>query len=196
MPTIAEAVARNVQYQTDNPQPVSQTPTTSGASAAPLVASFPPPTTLPIRGTFPPNLVIGTDFYAGALQFRYNLRSSSGIPPTAVSKTNTPQTLVNKKIVSPVIGGGSPLNRYNSLKVAITPLAVAANTTATQKFTAVGVQASDTLAGWQWTSAQTVGVITLAIRVTGNNQISIDFSNPTAGPLTPTGGVITLVLVR
>lgn len=124
------------------------------------------------------------------------MRSSSAIPPTSVSKQNTPQFLLNKKLVSPIIGGGSIFRRYNSIVASVTPISVAANTTVSQSFTVAGVSAADKLIGQQWTLPQTSGVVVVAIRVSGNNKIEIDFSNQTAGPLVPTGGEITLVLVQ
>jgi len=118
------------------------------------------------------------------------------IPPNAVSRNRTPQFLSNKKLVAPTIGGGSALGRYNSITAVLTPVAVAAGTTTTQTFTVAGILSSDKVIGYQWVTPQTVGVIAIALRVTGDNLLTVDFSNPTAGSLTPTGGTITLILVR
>jgi hypothetical protein len=123
-------------------------------------------------------------------------RTSVWTAQPRVSNDSTPVTLSNKKLVGPIIGGGAKLNRYNSIKATLTPKSVGANTSVTQTFTVGGVQPTDKLAGYQWNVAQTVGVLTLAVRVVGTNQVAIDFHNPTGGGLTPTGGDITLFLLQ
>lgn len=196
MPKIAEAVQSNIRYHAEYPdvQPIR-----GGQFHAPdsfPLVTFPPPGMLPLRGVLPPDLVNGTDFYNGARQFRNGLRSSVMVPPNAVSKRNTPQSLINKKLVAPIIGGGTPLNRYNTVTGVLIPLAVGAGVTATQTFTVSGISAADTLIGYQWISKQLAGVVALALRVVGDNLLAVDFLNPTAGPLTPTGGTISLFLVQ
>lgn len=154
------------------------------------------PIGLPNRGTFAPNQIIGSDFYTGAMQYRYGQRSSSPPPATATTTPRTPVSLTNKRLVSPIIGGGTKLQRYNVVKTSISATQVTSGATVTQVFTATGVQAADKVMGYQWQTAQAKGVNVLAVRVTGLNQISIDFTNPTGGNLTPTGGTILLFLVQ
>lgn len=194
MPTIAQAIASNRQRLASGNQmsPDINIPIQQNFSIPPIGA----PSGLPSRGAFSSNLIVGSDFYAGAQQFRFGQRSSA--PPSAlsVSKSSTPQSLLNKKLISPTIGGGSRLQRYNVVNTFITATLVTSGASATQSFVASGVQAADRLIGYQWASKQAAGVVALGIRVTGNNSIAIDFFNPTAGSLTPTGGVISLFLVQ
>lgn len=192
MPTIAQGIAANearlakgAAVVAPRQQSLEFFPPTPGASQG-----------LPVRGVLSPNLVIGTDFYAGAMQFRFGQRSSSPPPALAVSKTSTPQSLLNKRLISPVIGGGAKLNRYNTVVTTISPVLVANGAQSSQTFVVAGVQAADTIIGYQWKTAQAKGVVVLAVRVTGSNSITIDFFNPTAGSLTPTGGPISLFLVQ
>jgi hypothetical protein len=196
MPTIAQAVASNdarIAKFGDKPMETrvsSELPSFSIPPANSLMA-------LPSRGSLSPNLVVGSDFYTSAAgQFRISQRSSSPPPAQSVTKVSTPQSLINKKLVSPIIGGGTKFNRYNVVKTMITAALVTNGTSSSQVFTVGGVQAADTLIGYQWITKQAVGVVVLGIRVTGQNNITIDFFNPTAGSLTPTGGSISLFLVQ
>lgn len=86
------------------------------------------------------------------------------------------------------IGSGAwklPIKRY---KVAFTPSAVSANTTAEQTFTLSGVvAASDSVIGVSKPTAQ-AGLGIVGWRVSADNQIAITFSNNTGGSITPTAG--------
>jgi hypothetical protein len=196
MPTIAEGINSNIAYRANNPGVSNVKPIQEGTGAGQLI-TFQPPVNLPVRGIFPPDLVVGTDFYSGIRQFRNSIRSSSMIPPVAQeNRSRTPRVINNKKLVAPTIGGGSAIGRYNSITGTLTPVAVAGNTTATQNFKVSGIQASDKLIGHQWITPQTVSVVAIALRVISDNTIAIDFLNPTGGSLTPTGGSIVLILVR
>jgi len=197
MPRIEEAVKSNLRYRSDYPDAKAVMEGSWRTSRDPFaLVTSQPPEMLPVRGVFPPNIIIGTDFYNGARQFRYGSRSSVMVPPNSVSKSNTPQTLVGKKLVAPIIGGGAPLNRYNTVTGTLSPAAVGAGVTATQTFTVGGISAADTLLGFQWVTKQLVGVVALALRVVGDNLLAVDFLNPTAGSLTPTGGTVELFLVQ
>jgi hypothetical protein len=193
MPTIKESVQSNQAYQAQNPKPSS--PTTTPAATMPLI-TFQAATNLPMRSSLPPGLFSGDYATPGSSPSRPLARSSTFSSVQVSANSRTSQSLSNKKLVAPVIGGGSALNRYNALKVIITPTSVAANTTVTQTFTVAGIQAADKVAGWQWQAAQKTGVMIIAMRVTGDNQLAIDFSNPTGGALVPTGGVISIFLLR
>ncbi len=192
MPTIEQAVESNVARRRDAaeqaPPPRAEMPFLGAPEAS---------TGLPVRGTFPLGIITSTDFYSSVQQFRIGERSSTALPSQAVVKQGTPQSLSNKVLVAPTLGvGGAKLNRYNNVTTTISPASVAANTQATQTFTVPAVQAADKVIGYQWNAAQTKGVTTLAVRVTGAGRIAIDFFNGTAAPLVPTGGLITLFLVQ
>lgn len=199
MSTIAEAVSRN-QARRARLDPTSVEPVVSGTysvvepASAPI--TFQPSPNLPLRSTFPPDLYAADQVTATSQPNRPTLRSSVWSQLPASGDNSTPETLTNKKLVAPVIGGGANLNRYNKLLTTVTPTSINANTQSTQTFTVGGVQASDTLAGYQWQKAQVKGVTVLAVRVVGANKIAIDFYNPTAGALVPTGGKILLFLLQ
>lgn len=195
MPRLVDAIAANAARL--------RRPGVSEARFAPAEAgpSFSPPPInspmgLPSRGTFAPNVIIGSDFYTGAGQYRVAQRSSSPPPAPATSTPRTPVALVNKRLVAPTIGGGTKLSRYNVVSTVVSPQAVGGGATVTQLFTAAGVQAADKLLGYQWVTPQLKGVTVLAVRINAANQIAIDFFNPMAGSLTPTGGTILLFLVQ
>jgi hypothetical protein len=196
MATIQQAIASNLNRIAQ----VGSAPVAAPQPSLPAGFSIPPANSamgLPSRGALPPNLIVGSDFYtAAAAQFRFGQRSSAGPPPSAVSKSTTPQSLINKKLVSPIIGGGSKLSRYNKVNGTIVASSVTNGASSSQAFTVTGVESADTLLGYQWKTVQAKGVTVQAVRVTGNNQITIDFFNPTAGSLTPTGGSISLFLVQ
>jgi hypothetical protein len=196
MPTIAEAVKRNQQrIAAQKAAPILEA-APAPALSAPAPITFPGTTELPLRSTFPPELFATDNLTSGASPQRPALRSSIWSNTEKVSNDATPTTLTNKKLIAPIIGGGTNLNRYNSIKGTVTPQAVSGNSHSTQTFTMAGVQSQDKLGGYQWNTAQTVGVTVLAVRVVGANKIAIDFYNPTGGSLTPTGGSITLFLFQ
>lgn len=194
MPRLVDAIAANVARLSR--------PGVSQARFAPPDAGFPPtpmiggPAGLPIRGTFPAGSIFDNDFFVGSMQYRFAQRSSTPIPAAAVTTSRTPVALVNKRLVAPTIGGGTKLSRYNVISTTVSPTAVGAGVTVTQLFTATGVQAADKLIGFEWKTPQAKGVTVLAVRVNAANQIAVDFSNPTGGSLTPTGGTIILFLVQ
>jgi hypothetical protein len=78
----------------------------------------------------------------------------------------------------------------------LTPVAVAANTTAEQAFTIQGLLPNDMVSGYSYGSAQTAGLGIVNMRVSAANTLQIGFSNSTAGSLTPVSGVYYLCLCR
>jgi hypothetical protein len=198
MPTIAELVKKNEQRleglkgnPTQAPQPLAPP-----VGAAPAPPAFLPTTELPLRSTFPPVIYSADQVSSGSQPARPAQRSAVWQATDQVSNDQTPVTLTNKKLLRPIIGGGTSLNRYNKVTATLTPKAVGGGASATQTFAVAGVQAADKLAGYQWGMAQTAGVTTLAVRVVAANKIAVDFYNPTGGSLTPTGGSITLFLFQ
>ena len=77
----------------------------------------------------------------------------------------------------------------------LTPVSVAANTTAEQVFTIPGLQLNDNVSGYLL-AAQTAGIGIANMRVSAVNQLQIGFSNSTAGALIPAAGIYQLCLCR
>lgn len=67
------------------------------------------------------------------------------------------------------------------------PASVAANVTAPQTFTVLGVQPGDYI-NCQCATAQTPGISIANVRVSAVNTIIVDFNNSTAGGLVPVAG--------
>lgn len=72
------------------------------------------------------------------------------------------------------------------ITLALTPAAVAANTTAEQLFTVTGLLAGDFVSINKPTAQAGLGVV--GMRVAGANSMGVTFSNNTAGAITPTAG--------
>lgn len=88
---------------------------------------------------------------------------------------------------------GTTLPRGNVLNAVIfsstlTPAQVAANTTAEQTFTILGLAVGDFING-NSVSAQTTGILIGSVRVSAPNTVSIQFVNVTATGATPAAGV-------
>ena len=77
----------------------------------------------------------------------------------------------------------------------LTPVAVAANTTAEQSFTIGGLVAGDFVIV-RCNSAQATGIGIAAMRVPAANTLTVGFSNVTAAPVTPTAGVYRVLISR
>jgi hypothetical protein len=94
-------------------------------------------------------------------------------------------------------GSGSWKKRVFKATASLTPVAVAANTTAEQTFTVNGVvAATDTCIGVSKPTAQ-AGLGIVGWRVSADNTIGITFSNNTGAGITPTAGqTYTFVIYR
>ena len=77
----------------------------------------------------------------------------------------------------------------------LTPVSVAANTTAEQVFNIPGLQANDNVSGYLL-AIQTSGIGISNMRVSAPNQLQIGFSNSTAGSLTPASGIYQICICR
>ncbi len=77
----------------------------------------------------------------------------------------------------------------------LTPVSVAANTTAEQSFTVPGLLPTDFVDCYAQ-SAQTTGIGIVNNRVSAANTLQIGFSNNTAGSLTPMAGVYIIIVTR
>lgn len=78
----------------------------------------------------------------------------------------------------------------------LTPVAVAANTTAEQSFTVPGLQVTDNVSCYSYAAPQTAGVGIVNCRVSAANTLQIGFSNSTAGSLTPVAGQYYMCICR
>ena len=95
---------------------------------------------------------------------------------------------------------GSTLARGNilydsMLQVTLTPVSVAASTAAEQSFTILGLQINDFL-DVNCNAAQTAGIGIGNARVSALNTMTLEFSNSTAGALTPTSGLYNINVTR
>lgn len=77
----------------------------------------------------------------------------------------------------------------------LTPLSVAANTTAEQVFNIPGLQLYDNVSGYLL-AAQINGIGISNMRVSGPGQLQIGFCNATAGALVPTPGLYQICICR
>lgn len=77
--------------------------------------------------------------------------------------------------------------------IALTPAAVAINTTAEQTFTVNGLLVGDFINVTKPTTQAGLGLVNA--RVSANNTIAITFANTTAGIITPTAGEVYTVAV-
>ena len=77
----------------------------------------------------------------------------------------------------------------------LTPVEVAASTAAEQSFTIQGLQAGD-VASINCNVAQTAGIGIGNVRVASANTLTVEFTNSTAGALTPVSGVYNIIIQR
>ena len=77
----------------------------------------------------------------------------------------------------------------------LTPVAVAANTTAEQSFIVPGLQLTDNVNAYSYVP-QTAGIGISNVRVSAANSLQIGFSNSTAGSLIPAAGQYYICICR
>lgn len=88
----------------------------------------------------------------------------------------------------PSVPGGSTARTFYHTTATLSPVAVAANTTAEQTFTVQGVAVGDVIYVNKPTSQ--AGLALGGVRVSAANQIAITFVNATASPITPTASQV------
>ena len=81
------------------------------------------------------------------------------------------------------------------IQATLTPVSVAGSTAAEQSFTIPGLQLNDFL-DVNCNVAQTAGIGIGNVRVSAVNTMSVEFSNSTAGALTPAAGVYNINVIR
>ncbi len=99
--------------------------------------------------------------------------------------TNFDQVNINTSLQ---VGSGGPISAIEKFSPDLTPVAVAADTSAEQTFAVAGLNAGDTVVVNPQV-AQTDGIGIVGVRVSAANTLAIMFSNSTAGALTPAAGV-------
>ena len=77
----------------------------------------------------------------------------------------------------------------------LTPVAVAGSTAAEQSFTILGLMAGD-VPDVSCSISQTPGIGIGNARVPSNNILTIEFTNSTAGSLTPVSGIYAITICR
>jgi hypothetical protein len=82
------------------------------------------------------------------------------------------------------------------IQPSLTPVAVAANITASQTFALAGLQTSDIVTIVGYNGSQTNGIIIAEADCLAVNVLTIQFGNVTSGSLTPAAGVYTIQITR
>jgi len=89
---------------------------------------------------------------------------------------------------------GTPLTQIVVYSAALTPVAVAANTTAEQTFTVNGLTTADKVFVNKPTAQAGLGIVN--VRVSAANTLAITYVNDTAGSLTPASETYQIVAIR
>lgn len=99
-------------------------------------------------------------------------------------------------VITPLlqVGGGTAISQIKTYAASLTPVAVAANTSAEQTFTVAGLTTADkvTING----PAPTAGTGIVNARVSAVDTLALTFGNFTAGSLTPIAGTYSIVAIR
>ena len=82
------------------------------------------------------------------------------------------------------------------VQASLTPVSVAANTTATQTFSLPGLQTTDIVQVIGLNGSQIAGIIIAESDCLTANVLAIQFANVTASGVVPTAGVYTIQVVR
>ena len=82
------------------------------------------------------------------------------------------------------------------IQPSLTPVAVAANTTAAQTFSVAGLQTTDIVCVLGFNGAQTTGIVIAEADCLTANVLSVQFGNLTASSATPASGIYTIQITR
>jgi hypothetical protein len=93
-----------------------------------------------------------------------------------------------------VVNSGTPITKIVVYSASLTPASVAAATVAEQTFTVTGLTTADKVIVNPPAIANSTGIA--GVRVSAANTLAIRFDNPTAGALTPTSGIYTVLAMR
>lgn len=102
----------------------------------------------------------------------------------------------NTRLTSLIVGtnADTPVLKVRKYTPTITPASVATITVAEQTFSVPGLTTADTVIVNQAAIANAVGIA--GVRVSAADTLAVRFVNPTAGALTPTAGVWTIIAIR
>lgn len=113
---------------------------------------------------------------------------------TGATLGGTTATTTLTATTSATIGGGTPITKAVIYTPSLTPTSVAANTTAGQTYTVTGLTTADKVIVNP--PSMTAGTGLVAAWASGANTLSIQWSNMTAGALTPVSGTYQIVAIR
>ena len=82
------------------------------------------------------------------------------------------------------------------IQPSLTPVAVAANTSAAQTFSIPGLQTTDIVVLLGLIGSQAAGIVVCEADCLTAGVLSVQFGNLTASPVTPTAGVYTIQVTR
>lgn len=82
------------------------------------------------------------------------------------------------------------------IQPSLTPVAVAANTTAAQTFSVPGLQTTDIVTLIGLNGSQIAGIVVCECDCLTAGVLTVQFGNLTASPVTPTAGVYTIQVTR
>lgn len=178
----------------------------AGANNIPLLALFATAGRTPIFGR---DVGYGTDLAGGDMIVAGGQGTGAGaggklklqVAPAGGTGTNT-NALVDAVIVNPdksaellggtKIGGGDLVQLVKKYTPTLSPVAVAANTTAEQTFTVTGLTTNDLVFVKKPTAQAGLGIV--GARVSAADTLAVTFSNNTAAPITPTAAEVYTVL--
>jgi len=86
------------------------------------------------------------------------------------------------------------IDRVKLISRFLTPVSVAANTTATQSFAIPGLQTGDWIAPTMTVATAGIGIVDA--RVGANDTMTVTFCNTTGGPIVPTANTFRILVVR
>lgn len=117
--------------------------------------------------SFPGDIIVSGNGFFGGLLTLANSLSVAGIAGTSLN-----------------LNGLFPVTRLVKFSAVLTPLIVAANTTAEQIFAVAGVAVGDVVSVNKPTSQPGLGIV--GVRVSSPGNVAINFSNNTIAGITPT----------
>jgi hypothetical protein len=147
-----------------------------------------------------PLAVAGALSATGAATLSGGITSTSGsfsttLAVTGVASLNGGMTSTTGSFSTSVtFGGGTPITKVVVYTPTLTPASVSAATVAEQTFTVTGVTTADKIVVNPPAIANATGIV--GARVSAVDTVAIRFVNPTAGALTPTSGVYTIIAHR
>lgn len=101
------------------------------------------------------------------------------------------ESFSSQELVVPLV---TTPNAGSAVQLTLTPASVAAATSAYQNFTVAGLRVGDLILPTEDPIANSVAVT--SARCTVANTLAVQFTNPTAGALTPTAGAYKFLIIK